>query len=277
MPLLVSCRSSKVEPLNLRPVTDELNRTIMVVPEPKRIISLAPSITEVLFAIGAGDRVVGVTTYCDYPQEAKAKEKVGDTTRPNLEKIVALKPDVIIASTASQLEQYVRNLESLGLAVYVSNPRDIEGVLASIAKMGELVGASGGAAQLTESMRRRIDEIHSRLSETARPSVFFVLATEPLMTVGGNTFLNDLITRAGGRSISSDMAGDYPQYSLEAVIARRPDLIFLGGGIELPERLTETPAVRAGRVYHIDDDLLFRPGPRIVDGLEQMAAKIGGR
>jgi iron complex transport system substrate-binding protein len=243
--------------------------------EPRRIISLAPSVTEMLFAIGLGDRLVGVTSFCDYPPEASKIEKVGDTLKPSLEKIAALRPDLVIISTSSQLEGLFGKLEELGIPVYVSNPRSLEGILSSIEKVGEVAGAAAKARSLTSEMRVRIQAVRARVAALTRPRVLIILSAQPLITAGGNTFVNDLISVAGGISISSDQKEDYPQYSLESALARRPEVIFLQAGREpLPERLKQTPAFAAGRVFHIDDALILRPGPRIVEGLEQMAAKL---
>jgi iron complex transport system substrate-binding protein len=258
----------------VRTVTDELGRSVQVPAHPQRIVSLAPSITEILFALGAGDRIAGVTSYCDYPPEARQKPPVGDTLKPSVEKMVALQADLVIISTASQVEASFRKLEELGIPVYVSNPRSIDGVIESIDQIGELIDARERAHQLTDELRRRVATVQSRVAETPRPSVLVILGIEPLITAGAGSFINDLINRAGGRSISAEDTADYPQYSIETAIARQPEIILLQtGGNELSERLRQTPAARSNRVYHIDDDLLLRPGPRIVDGLEQLAAK----
>ena len=274
--VVAACSSSRDLPPGERAFTDEIGRTINVRENPQRIISLAPSVTETLFALGLGDRVVGVTSYCDYPPEAARKEKVGDTLRPSLEKIVALKPDLVIASTSSQLEQFVRDLDKVAIPIYVSNPHTLAGVLASIEVIGEITGADRRAKELTGDMRARIDAVESGLAAVKeRPGVLFILGVEPLITIGGKSFINELISRAGGDSISGELEAEYPQYSLETAVARRPGVIFLQTGeSKLPERLSQTPAARAGRVFQLDDNLLMRPGPRIVDGLEQMAARI---
>ena len=270
-----SCTSKESPPVDARPVTDELGRTIMVKVHPRRIVSLAPSITETLFALGLGDSIVGVTSYCDYPPEALQKERIGDTMRPSIEKIVALKPDLAIASTASQLEQFVKKLGEVGIPVYVSTPRDFEGVLESITKLGDLTGVPDRASELTHKLSVRIEAVRERVMNQEKPRVFFILGTEPLITVGGTSFINDLIVRAGGLSISEDEKTEYPHYSLETVVARQPEVIFLQAGeVGLPERLKQTPAAQKGRIFHVDDDLIIRPGPRIIDGLEQMAALI---
>jgi iron complex transport system substrate-binding protein len=189
--------------------------------------------------------------------------------------MVALKADLVIISTSSQVEASVQRLEELGIPVYVSNPRSIDGVLESIDKIGDLVGNRDRARELTDELRGRIATVEARVAGTGFPSVFVILGTEPLITTGAGSFINNLMTRAGARSISAGTKGDYPQYSIETVVADQPEIIFLqSGGDDLPARLRQTPAARSNRVYHIDDDLLLRPGPRIVTGLEQIAAKI---
>lgn len=274
-PVFYACTSRAPDTSGLREITDEIGRTVLVRPEPQRIVSLAPSITEALFALGLGDRVVGVTSYCDYPPEAAAKDKVGDTLRPSIERIIALKTDLVIASRASQLQQFVRNLDEVRIPVYVSDPRGVDGAIESIARLGELTGATLRARELTASLRARVEAVHSRVSGAERLPVLCILGSAPLITIGAGSFITDLINQAGGRSITEDVSGDYPQYSLETVIAKRPEVIFLQTGEpDLPARLKETPAGRDGRVFQLDDNLLMRPGPRIVDGLEQMARKL---
>jgi cobalamin transport system substrate-binding protein len=273
--LVSACSSPAPDTRGLRPITDEIGREIQVKPQPQRIVSLAPSITEVLFALGLADRIVGVTSFCDYPPEAVAKEKVGDTLRPSIERIVALKADLVIASTASQLQQFVYNLGEVNIPVYVSDPRDVDGVLESIMSIGELTGTTARAQELTGELRARVERVRTQLGGKERPRVLCILGGAPLITIGARSFITDLINQAGGRSISEDLAGDYPQYSLESAVAKRPEVIFnQTGEAGLPERLKETPAGRSGRVFHLDDNLLFRPGPRLVDGLEQMAPKL---
>jgi len=258
-----------------RVVTDDLGRTIRITPSPMRLISLAPSVTEILFALGLGDRVVGVTTYCDYPPEATAKEKIGDTQKPNLEKVLSLKPDLVIVSTASQLEEFMGSLERLGMPVYVNNPTDLAGLLESIKRIGDVLGVPESAGRLVAGLNSRIADVHSRVAGLQRPRVLVLVSTEPLITAGGHTFISDLVTEAGGESISGDQTTDYPQFSLETALARRPEVIFLqAGGAALPQQLFQTPAGRAGRWYQLDDAVLLRPGPRIVDGLEQFARKL---
>lgn len=269
-----ACVSKTPAPEGTRPFVDEVGRTIRVKLHPQRIVSLAPSVTETLFALGLGDRIVGVTSYCDYPVEATSKERVGDTMRPSIERIVGLKADLVIASTASQLEEFVHSLDQAGVPIYVSNPRDLEGVLKSIEMTAELTGVAERGRDLNNKLRARIEAVQARTDNLERPRVLFVLSASPLITAGGRSFINDLINRAGGRSISADQNSDYPQYSLETAVAGRPEIIFLQGDTTFPDRLKWTPAATSGRVFDLDDNLLLRPGPRVVEGLEEMAKRI---
>ena len=272
---LAACSANRSSSPPVTTITDELGRSVAVSVRPQRIISLAPSVTEILYALGAADRIAGVTSYCDYPPEARQKPIVGDTLKPSVERIIALNADLVIISTASQIESIFQKLVEIGIPVYVSNPRNIEGVIDSINRIGELIDARDQANELIQQLRTRIAHVQSRVSGLSRPAVFVILGTEPLITVGAGSFVTDLITRAGGRSISAEDPGDYPQYSIETVVARQPEVILLQSGEEkLTNRLRQTPAGLSNRVYHIDDDLLLRPGPRIVDGLEQVAAKL---
>jgi iron complex transport system substrate-binding protein len=262
-----------------RVFTDELNRPVTLAHTPQRIISLAPNVTELLFALGLGDRVIGVTTYCDFPPEAKTKEKVGDTLQPNLERLIALKPDLVVITTASQVERLAQQLDQLGIPLYVTNPRTVRDVAISLRHLGEATGATTQAETLAASLEQRIAAVERRVATQPKPRVLFVLQLAPLITAGRNTFLNDLITRAGGVSISGEESADYPQFSREAVIARAPEIIiapaFHGEGAisesALAQAFPTTPAVRNHRLVRINPDLTSRPGPRLVEGLEQLA------
>jgi len=262
-----------------RSFTDGLGRAVSITQNPRRIISLAPNVTEILFALGLESRVVGVTSYCDFPEAAKAKDKVGDTLQPNLEKIISLKPDLVVVSTSSQLENLTRRLDQLAIPVYVTNPRAVREVAASIRSLGEVTGTSERARALAGEMESRIDAVERRTGGLARPRVLYVLQTGPLITAGRNTFINDLINIAGGQSISGDQTADYPQFSRETVVARAPEVIVaprihgaeLVKDSDLRRDFATTPAIRSNRIVWVTPDLVDRPGPRIVEGLEQLA------
>lgn len=263
-------------------VLDDAQRTVEIRGVPERIISLAPSNTEVLFALGLGDKVVGVTDLCDYPEEAQEIEKVG-FVEINLEKIVDLEPDLVlyIGGTA-QLEK-TQTMEDLGLTVLVLAPSDIEGIFADIELVGRTTGTEDEAVDLVSELRARMDEVLSRVAQAKRqPLVFYELdATDPARpwTAGPGSFIDALITMAGGVNLGASAEMEWAQFSTEEVIAQDPEIIILGDanyGVTA-ESVEERPgwgvitAVKAGAIYPIDDTLVSRPGPRIVDGLEELA------
>jgi iron complex transport system substrate-binding protein len=278
--LIAGCSRTSLETTSTRrQFTDGLGRSVNIAFPPQRIISLAPSVTESLFALDLESRIVGVTSYCDYPAAARQKEKVGDTIHPNLEKIISLRPDLVVISTASQLEALTRRLDQLAIPVFVTNPRSVREVVAWIRTLGGLTGTDAPAEALASNMERRVDDIERRLGGRPRTKTLYVLQTGPLITVGGKTFINDLIELAGGTSISSSETADYPQFSREAVTARAPDVIIApsshGTEIVAEQALLKdfagTPAITYRRILRVDPDLVDRPGPRLIDGLEQLA------
>jgi len=264
-------------------VVDDAGRTVEIVSNPQRLISLAPSNTEILFALGLGDRVVGVTDFCDYPEEAKSIEKVGGMEH-NLEKIVALDPDLIVAigGSPAQVEK-ATEMEKLGLTVLVLEPGDIEGIMANIELVGKATGAEKEASELAAQMRKRFDDITARAEGAeSRPKVFFELdATDPSKpyTPGPGSFIDALISLAGGSNVAAGAKMQWAQLSTEEIIAQDPEVIVLGDanyGVTV-EMVKERPgwsviaAVKNGAIYPIDDILISRPGPRIIDGLEALA------
>lgn len=279
--LLAACFQPKpaVQNQAARAFTDELGREIKIAFPPQRIISLAPSVTETLFALGLGDKVVGVTAYCDFPEAAKAKEKVGDTLNPNPERLIALKPDLVVITTSSQLEKLARQLGELNIPVYVTAPRSVSEVIASIRKLGAATGATAEAEKIAAQMQTQIAEVETRVAALPKPRVLYVLQTAPLITAGRNTFINDLIRLAGAESVTGNEPADYPQLSRETAIARAPEIIVAPAshGTELVKEedlrrdFAATPAIKANRVVRVNPDLVDRPGPRIVDGLKQLA------
>ena len=262
-----------------RQFTDGLGRSIQVSFPPQRVISLAPSVTETLFALELDSRIVGVTSYCDYPAAARQKESVGDTLNLNVEKIISLRPDLVIISTASQLEGLTRRLDEISIPVFVTAPRTVREVAASLRSLGNLTGTEARAEKVAGDMERRIEEVDRRLVNEPRTKVLYVLQTGPLITVGGRTFINDLIELAGGASISASETADYPQFSRESVVARAPAVIIapsshgteIVGEQALFKDFVGTPAITNRRILRVDPDLVDRPGPRLIDGLEHLA------
>ncbi|HKG59077.1 MAG TPA: cobalamin-binding protein [Pyrinomonadaceae bacterium] len=261
-----------------REITDDAGRRVSIPAKVDRVVSLAPNLTEIIFAVGAGNRLVGRTSYCDYPPEAKAIAEVGDTLHPSLEHIIALKPQVVFVSTSSQLEVFTQQLNGQNIAVFVTDPQDLEGVFRSIEKIGEIVGEKDGANLLVQKLRQRTNAVEQAVKQKPPVRVFYQVSGEPLYTAGHDSFVTDLMRRAGAASVTADVPGAWPKYSNESALAARPEAIILptGGSMgaanaNVAEALRQSPAVLQGRVYKINDDHLARPGPRSVDGLEEMA------
>jgi iron complex transport system substrate-binding protein len=261
-----------------REITDDAGRRVSLPAKVDRVVSLAPNLTEIVFAVGAGNRLVGRTSYCDFPAEAKAVAEVGDTLHPSLERIIALKPQVVLVSTSSQLEVFTQQLQGQNIAVFVTDPHDLEGVFRSIGQIGEIVGEKDGANVLVQKLRERTNAVEQAVKQKPPVRVFYQVSGEPLYTAGHDAFVTDLMRRAGAASVTADVPGAWPKYSNESALAARPDAIILPSGgsmgeanATVAEALRQSPAVLHGRVYKINDDHLARPGPRSVTGLEEMA------
>jgi iron complex transport system substrate-binding protein len=264
-------------------LTDGLQREVTLAGPAQRVVSLAPSNTEILFAIGAGSQVVGRDQFSDYPAEAANATDIGMTFEGlNTELIVSLMPDLILAAEINPPEQ-VQQLEDLGLTVYyVKNPLTLEEMYGNLEIVAQLTGHESEAATLIESLKARVTAVDEKIAPlSSRFSVFYELdATDPAKpyTAGKGTFITLLIERAGGYNIAADIDG-YPQLSLEQVVAADPDFILLGDaryGVS-PESIAQRPgwenlsAVKNGNVFPFNDDLVSRPGPRLVDALEELA------
>ena len=265
-------------PSETREVADEAGRRLRVPLRIERVISLAPNLTEMVYAVGAGDRLVGNTTFCDYPPAALRVAKVGDTLHPNIERIIALRPQLILVSTASQLETFTRQLAERDIAVYITDPHDLDGVFRSIKTLGDLLGQQERAEKLVGELQTRAAAVEEAVKSREPLTVFYQLSAEPLYTAGRDSFINGLIRRAGGKSVTENVPGAWPRYSEEAALAARPEAIIMatGGSMgeankDIAQPLKKSPAALNGRVYRIDGDYLSRPGPRLVEGLEQMA------
>lgn len=259
-------------------VTDEAGRRVIVPDKIDRIVSLAPNLTEIVYAVGAGDQLVGDTEYCDYPSPAKSVAKIGDTMHPSIERIIALKPQIVLVSTASQLEVFTQQLDQQNIAVYVTNPQSLDDVFKSIRALGELFGHDDSTRTLVADLRARAAAVEAATKAVKPIKVFYQVSDEPLYTIGRDAYLTDLIRRAGGASVTADVPGAFPRFSDEAALAARPDAIILptGGSMgsansKTAAALKNSPAVLNNRISKINEDLLQRPGPRLVDGLEELA------
>lgn len=261
-----------------RELTDDAARRVALPVRVSRVISLAPNLTEIVFAVGGGDRLVGRTSYCDYPAAAKSVAEVGDTLNPSLERIIALKPQVVLISTASQLEVFTQQLQNQNIAVFVTDPHDLEGVFRSIDQIGQMLGQAEQATLLVQQLRERTAKVEQGVKNQPPVRVFFQLSAKPLYTAGHDAFVTDLMRRAGANSVTADVPGAWPKYSDESALASRPEAIIVptGGSMgaansTISEALNKSPAVLQNRVYKLNGDHLVRPGPRAIDGLEEIA------
>lgn len=274
-----ACMSASKYPLT---VTDDMGRKIVFDTQPKRFVSLAPSWTEILFALGLGDQVVGVTTYCDYPAEAAKKEKVGGFSDPNIELIVALKADVVFGTTLHKKVQ--SDIERRGIKFVCENATSVEGVKNNITITAAIAGVPERAQQVNAVIQNTIDRVKNTLAavpESRRLKVLYLVWDEPVMSVGPKTLISDMLSAAGGVSITGDAESDYPSYSLETIVAVNPDVILAprvhgGGGLDIQSLRTKPgwqalDAVKKGNVYLVEDNLVSRPGPRVGEGVLEIA------
>ncbi|MGB2958534.1 MAG: cobalamin-binding protein [Bacteroidota bacterium] len=258
-------------------VVDDMGRTVTLATSAQRIVSLAPSLTESLFAIGAGDQVVAVTDYCNHPPEAGQKPTVGGMTDPNIETIITLSPDLIVLSKEGNLKKDFDRLRNLNASLFVSNPRTLSGIRRSIRQLGTLTGHIEEADTLLASLEAREDSLRTPAG-SPRVRTLLIVSLQPLIVVGKNTFINQLLEAAGAENLASVLSSPYPTYSREALAAEDPDVIIvISDALEDPsapgrlfpewERLS---AMRNNRVAVVNADLVSRPGPRAWDGLEAL-------
>lgn len=267
-------------PLRLK---DDLKREVVIKSKPQRIISLAPSLTEILFALGLEKRIVGVTSFCNYPANAKKKGKVGSYSNPNLEKIISLRPDLVLATQGNPLS-LIKRLEKLKITTFAVDPQDVGEVIKTIKKIARITSAVRKGRKLTNKMEKKLKRIVSRTkgrSENDKPKVFLMLWDNPLISAGDKTLLHNLVILAGGRNVAAGSPSNYPIYNVERLLKQDPDvLILIGMGkdwqyklkqIKKNKILRELKAVKKNKIYLIDPDLVNRPGPRIIKGLEKLS------
>ncbi len=263
-----------------REIVDEDGRRVQVPRDVNRIVSLAPNLTEIVFALGDGNHLAGDTDYCDYPPEALQKPHVGGPVNPNLEEVVALKPDLVVATSINRRET-VNALEHVGLPVYsVRDPHSVEEMITSVEHLGGALGMEKSAAALAEDLRGRLGDLDRRLAGSAPRTVFFVVWTDPLISIGRDTFIADALRRAGGRSVV-DTKAEWPHISLEEIVRLQPEfLVFAsahGGDTQRDiDALRTRPgwrkleAMQHGNIVVVSD-AINRPAPRMVNAIEQLA------
>jgi len=259
-------------------ITDDASTTVTIESEPKRIVSLAPADTEIAFALGLGDRVVGVTTYDDYPAEVKGITKVGDFANPNVEAIAGTKPDLILATTGVQAD-VVKKLQALGAAVITIDPQNLDGVYADIERVGKATGTSEKAAAMVDSMKADVATIEQTIEGQPSVTAFVEIGQNPLYTVGSGTLIDELVKLAGGTNVVTQPG--YVAYASEQLIKADPQVYLATKGsgsqpatIAKRAGFAKLTAVVKDRVVILDDNLVSRPGPRVVEGLRQIAAAL---
>jgi iron complex transport system substrate-binding protein len=274
-----------VEPAFAFTARDMLGRTISLPAPPSRIVSLVPSATEIIFALDGDDRLVGVTDFCDWPPAARAKPHVGGMINPSLEAIVALRPDLVLVTDEGTPEDVGRHLQRVGIPTFALHGRRLVDVFEAIRLLGALTGRQSAAEPMIADMTAHMNRVRDAVRAYPVTTVLYVVWPEPLIVPGRDGIVTEFITLAGGRSVTADMPGAYPQMSLEAAVARDPQVIILadpaGEGsaaghqaLQQWRRLTSVPAIKRGRLYSLDLSTLHRYGPRIPLGLETLARVI---
>ena len=259
---------------------DEVGREVIVLFPPKKIVSLAPNITEILFSLGLDQEIVGVSTHCNFPEKAKRKIRVGSYISLDFEKIVSLKPDLIIATGAGNTRDMVERLERLGFPTYVIFPKNVADVIRSIGHLGQLVGREKEGMEIIQEMKKRRERVVELTRGLPRPRVFLQIGEAPIVTVGKNSFADDLIRLAGGANVAGNEKKMYPRFGMEEILKRSPEVILISSmnpmgnyqkALQEWSRWKTIPAVKNGRIHLIDSDLMDRPSPRIIEGLEEIA------
>jgi len=266
-----------------RRLIDQMGREVVIPDNPGRVIALAPSITEIIFAIGCQDRLIGATLFSDFPEQAKKLPKVGSYVHLDLEKIVSLKPDLCIATKDGNPKDVVNRLEALKIPVYAVNPKDLQTVMDTIVETGRLLCAEEAAEKTAANMKKRLKKIRGLVKKAEKkPGVFFQIGIAPIVSVGTKTYIHELIVLAGGINLSQGQTA-YPRYSMEQVIGLAPDVIIItsmarGAVFERVKarwsRWSELPAVKNNSVFLVDSNLFDRPAPRLINGLELLVKLI---
>jgi iron complex transport system substrate-binding protein len=248
---------------------------------PKSVVSLAPSVTETLFALGLGDRLVGVTNYCDYPPEALKVPKIGDFISPNIEAIMAKRPDLVIGVSGATDLQKTKELERLGLKVVLVSAANLNEIMNSMKSIAGLLGNEAAGKRLVMKINAQVSEVKKRVEPASRRPVLLLVGIRPLIAVGGKNFIDELITLAGGTNIAGNAGQPWLNLPDEYVVAKAPQVIIEAGmGSEREasskrwEDLKSIPAVRQGRIYSYPSDKILRPGPRFGEALEELARLI---
>ena len=260
-----------------RTLKDELGRTVEVPDHPHRVICLIPSVVDIIYSLGAGADVVAISDFTKYPKEALQKPSIGLPLSPSMEAIVAQHPDLVLGSGDLNVLESAGSLQRLGIPVFMVDPHGVDGIYASILSIGKVLNREADAAALVARLRARVEVVKTRVAGKSKLRVLMAIWYDPVMTIGKKAFIGDLIEAAGGRSVTDDIAQEWPEVSLESIVSRQPDaILFIKGSKLTAEELKTRPgwehvkAVQQGRVYYVDDRIQY-PSPVAFDALEDLA------
>jgi iron complex transport system substrate-binding protein len=260
-----------------RTLTDEMGRKVVVPDHPHRVICLMPTVTDTVFALGAGDDVVAISDYTKYPAAALKKPSVGDLIKPSIETILSLHPDLVIGTQPKGPMEVTDQLERAGIPVFLVSPHGIAGIFHSIESIGMALNRTPQADALVHSLQQRVDAVRARTKGLPAPRVFMPIWYDPITTIGRNAFITEVIEAAGGRSVTDDLTSEWPQISMEVVLERAPDaLLLVRGGKTTLQVLQDRPgwssmtAIKARCAYYVDDRINFA-SPVVIDALEDLA------
>lgn len=264
---------------------DDRGVTVRRTAPPRRVVSLAPSLTEIVFLLGREEVLAGVTRFCNFPPAASSLPRIGGVTDPDVERIVALSPDLVLCTTDGNPREKVAALEGMGIPCFAVAPQDLPAVLATIERVGALLGRADRGRAEAAALRRRMERVRVAAGGKAGagPLAMFVVSTSPIIAAGNGTFMDELLRLAGARNAASRFSGRYPRLSVEDLVAARPEVIFVAGmaGVaRFPAEVAgwkEVPAFRDGAVVTLDGDVVTRPGPRLVTALEEIADALARR
>jgi iron complex transport system substrate-binding protein len=284
--LLLSCSREKKENIPAAIfIKDDLNNTISLTSIPHRVISLAPNMTEMIFALGAGSKIVGNTLYCNYPEAAQKITKVGDMISIDYEKILNLKPDLIFITVEGNAKDGYEKLNRLGFKVFVSNPRNYAGIKKTFRDLGIIFGSKNLVNTIIKNWDERFEQITEQTKKYPPKTAMFIIGSNPIILAGKNTFINELMKSVGLTNIANDSPLNYPIFSREEIIKRNPDFIIITGMlsgeskkiISIYKEWKSLKAVQNNNVIVVDPDLFLRPGPRFIEALEDLFRKLHHR
>ncbi|HMF53515.1 MAG TPA: cobalamin-binding protein [Edaphobacter sp.] len=260
-----------------RTLTDEIGRKVVVPDHPHRVICLMPTVTDTVFALGAGDEVIAISDYTKYPAAALKKPSVGDLIKPSIETILSLHPDLVIGMQPKGPMEVTDQLERAGIPIFLVSPHGIAGIFQSIESVGMALNRTPQADELVHRLQQRVDAVRARTKDLPTPRVFMPIWYDPITTIGKNAFITEVIEAAGGHSVTDDLSTEWPQISMEVVLERAPDaLLLVRGGKTTLQVLQDRPgwssmtAIKERRAYYVDDRINFA-SPVAIDALEDLA------